>query len=96
MNYDVDETGQRKMKRKGGGVRSPIVLERRLMSLERMFAEHARGFFMVTFHNGEKRKVQPDEVISYLLHGEGINEIDGDIGNGNGLLLELLRGLLDE
>jgi hypothetical protein len=83
------------MKRKGGGVRNPIALQRRLKSLERVFAEHARGFFMVTFQNGEKRKVQPDEVISYLLHGE-VTEIDGDTGNRNGLLVELLRGLLDE
>ena len=51
---------------------------------------------MVTFQNGEKRKVQPDEVISYLLHDVDITGIDGDTGKSNGLLVELLRGLLDE
>ena len=74
-----------------------LSIKQRLRSLEKVSAgKRKAALFTVSFRNGEQRKLLPGEVIT-AVHGGNVCQVDSIPGSetGNGLLLELLRGLLE-
>ena len=72
-------------------------IQQRLRSLEKASAgKRQAALFAVSFRNGEQRKLLPGEAIT-AVHGGNVCQVDSIPGSetGNGLLLELLRGLLE-
>lgn len=72
-----------------------LSVKQRLRSLEQQAARKEATLFTVSFQGGERRKLQPGDVITAVLDGN-VYQVDGMPGKGNGLLLELLQGLLEE
>ena len=72
-----------------------LSVKQRLRSLEQQAAWKDAALFTVYFQGGERRKLQPGDAITAVLDGN-VCQVDGMPGNGNGLLLELLQGLLEE
>ena len=68
---------------------------KRIQRLEAMASQMESDLVTVTFLSGERVKVTPSDVIHMILEGTVLN-VDGQVSKGNGMLLELLRGLLDE
>ena len=68
---------------------------KRIQRLEAMASQIESDLVTVTFLSGERVKVPPSDVIHMILEGT-VSSVDGQVNKGNGMLLELLRGLLDE
>ena len=57
-----------------------------------------QDYVMVTFSNGTQRTMRAADVIPLFVGGGEltVTDVTGDGGSGNGKLLELLRGLLED
>lgn len=71
----------------------PGIVER-LRRLEKAAA--LNGMFIVTYQNGSRKKLSPPEAIDAVKDGRVLAIEGGGDGDGNGLLIELLRGLIEE
>ena len=72
----------------------------RLKQIERRAAALTNGasFVTVTFTSGQRRTMRMVDVIDHMKDGGDelrIVDVEGDVGGGNGQLVELLRGLLE-
>lgn len=72
-----------------------LSVKQRLRSLEQQAAWKDAALFTVSFRDGARRKLPPGDAITAVLDGN-VYQVDGMPGKGNGLLLELLQGLLEE
>ena len=73
-----------------------LSIKQRLRSLEKVSAgKRKAALFTVSFRDGARRKLPPGDAITAVLDGN-VYQVDGMPGKGNGLLLELLQGLLEE
>lgn len=68
----------------------------RLTKLEQLAERAAADLVTVVLADGERRTVQIVDCISLLMDGTPIADIQGEVSSGNGMLLDLLRGMLEE
>lgn len=68
----------------------------RIQRIEQILQKHGREHVLVTFQDGSTRKMKAPDAIPLLQSPDSIVDVCGESGGGNGLLVELERGLIQE
>lgn len=68
----------------------------RLTKLEQLAERASADLVTIILEDGERRTVQLVDCISLLMDGTPIADIQGEVSSGNGMLLDLLRGMIEQ
>ena len=71
-------------------------IKNRLERLERLLRINTGKCVTVIFADGSSRRMAAADAIPLLQSPDSIVDVCGESGGGNGLLLELIKGLLDQ
>lgn len=73
-----------------------MTTKNRLARLEQIAAQEHADLVTVVLMNGERRTVQLVDVIPMLMDATPISSIEGEVASRNGMLFDLLRGVIEE
>lgn len=68
----------------------------RLTKLEQLAERASADLVTIILEDGERRTVQLVDCISLLMDRTPIADIQGEVSSGNGMLLDLLRGMIEQ
>lgn len=71
-------------------------IKSRLARLERLLRQNTDKYITVRFADGSSRRMAAADAIPLLQSPDSIVDVCGESGGSNGLLLELIKGLLDQ